>query len=204
MHSETFGERIRRLRMEKGWNLRQLAGSVDFDASSLSKIERNEMLAPPKLIHALARSLDEDYKALQVKYLSERLYYELKQEDYALEALDIAQHRLEREQSGTTFQTQKDELLRRIRQYLSKHPIEKAWLFGSFAREEESYDSDIDLLVEFSQPNPLDLFDYVSLRQDLEAITGRQIDLVESGYIVPHMESQLNESKKLIYERKAG
>ena len=88
--------------------------------------------------------------------------------------------------------------------YLNKKPIEKAWLFGSFARNEESFDSDIDLLVRFVKPNKVDLFDYVGLRQDLEDLTGRQIDLVEEGFVLPNAKIQIDQEKVLIYERKAG
>ncbi|OYP58691.1 hypothetical protein CIK99_03380 [Prevotella sp. P5-92] len=34
-----------------------------------------------------------------------------------------------------------------IRQYFSTQPVKKAWLFGSFSREEETPMSDVDILV---------------------------------------------------------
>jgi predicted nucleotidyltransferase len=204
MKSETFGELIRRLRAERDLSLRGVASQIDFDQSSLSKVERNEMLAPPRLIKPLSKVLNIGYKELQVRYLSEKLFYELKHQDYALEAIEIARKRLEREGRGTTFELQRKKLLKKLREYLRKKPIEKAWLFGSFARETESKDSDIDLLVRFEQPNDIDLFDYVGLRQELEELTGRQVDLVEEGYLIPEAEENIKNEKTLIYERKAG
>ena len=38
-----------------------------------------------------------------------------------------------------------------IRHYFSTQPVKKAWLFGSFSREEETPMSDVDILVEFDR-----------------------------------------------------
>ena len=98
----------------------------------------------------------------------------------------------------------RENLIDKIKTYFVEQPIEKAWLFGSFARNEESLDSDIDLLVRFKKPNNIDLFDYVGLTQDLEDLTGRQVDLVEEGRLIPNAEKIVEREKILIYERKAG
>ena len=43
------------------------------------------------------------------------------------------------------------EMLDTIREYFKTQPVLKAWLFGSFARGEETEDSDVDILVVFDQ-----------------------------------------------------
>jgi uncharacterized protein len=48
-------------------------------------------------------------------------------------------------------------------------------LFGSYARDEANADSDIDLLVEFSQPTGL--FQFIELQQKLETLLGCKVDL---------------------------
>ena len=55
-------------------------------------------------------------------------------------------------------------------------------------------------MVKFRQPNNLDLFDFVGLTIDLEEITGRQVDLVEEGYVLPNAKKKIEEEKVLIYE----
>lgn len=41
-------------------------------------------------------------------------------------------------------------IVEKIRDYLKSKPIDKAWIFGSFSRGEETGQSDIDILVEFT------------------------------------------------------
>jgi predicted nucleotidyltransferase/DNA-binding XRE family transcriptional regulator len=201
MNSQTFGEQIRRLRQDNNMSLRQLANKIDFDQSTLSKVERNEAILPSRFIKPLSDHLSVNYKELQIKYLSERLYYDLKNQDYALESLTITMKRLEKERSGTNIKMKREKLINKITGYLSHYPIEKAWLFGSFARKEESYDSDIDILLRFEKPNEMDLFDYVGLNQELEELVGRQVDLVEEGYVLDNVQDQIEKEKVLIYER---
>ena len=58
-----------------------------------------------------------------------------------------------------------DELLTKVLPLLAKYPVRKAALFGSFARNEQSADSDLDILLEFSEPIGLN---YGSLYLDLK------------------------------------
>jgi len=51
----------------------------------------------------------------------------------------------------------------------------KFYLFGSYARGEQTPESDIDLLVEFSEP--VGMFGFVDLKFKLEEIFGKRIDL---------------------------
>ena len=39
----------------------------------------------------------------------------------------------------------------KIAEYFKTQPVLKAWLFGSFARGEETSDSDVDILVEYDK-----------------------------------------------------
>jgi len=57
-----------------------------------------------------------------------------------------------------------------------KYKAEVKGLFGSFARGEERGDSDVDILVDFTEH--ADLFDYVGLGLFLEEKLNRKIDVV--------------------------
>ena len=201
MESKTFGELIREQRVDLGKPIREVAGDIRLDQSLLSKIERNKLRAPSRIISPLSKSLGMDYGSLQQKYWSERIYNELKEEDYALEALELALRRLEKDLSGTVRDMGREDLIRKIRTYADGKPIDKVWIFGSFARGEASLDSDIDLLVKFDHSFKIDLFDYIGMRQDLEDLTGRQVDLVEEGQELPRIRPIIDQEKRLIYER---
>lgn len=94
------------------------------------------------------------------------------------------------------------QIVSKISQYLKSLPINKAWVFGSFARNEEDKDSDIDLLIEF-MPNVKIGLQYFRMIADLEEICGRRIDLVESGMLHPDVLPFINNDRILIYERRS-
>lgn len=57
MSSKT-GERIKKLRMEKGWGLEELAQRVNRSKSTISEIENNKKNAGRKLIELLSAELE--------------------------------------------------------------------------------------------------------------------------------------------------
>ena len=90
-----------------------------------------------------------------------------------------------------------------IRHYFSTRPVKKAWLFGSFSREEETPMSDVDILVEFDRSGkPVTLLTYARMWRELEERLGRNVDLVEEGTLKPYAIESANRDKRLIYERK--
>jgi predicted nucleotidyltransferase len=70
-----------------------------------------------------------------------------------------------------------------IKEILSKHksmlteryPIKSIAIFGSYARNEQLPESDIDILVEFSGKIGIA---FIDLAEELESLTGTKIDLV--------------------------
>jgi len=93
-------------------------------------------------------------------------------------------------------------LINKISNYFDSQPIEKAWLFGSYARTEENKKSDIDILVNFSKESKVTLFKYIHIINDLQALTGKKIDLVEDGQLKTFAKENVERDKILIYERK--
>lgn len=88
-----------------------------------------------------------------------------------------------------------------IAEYLKTQPVLKAWLFGSFARDEQRDDSDIDILVEFDHSKPIGLFAYARMWRELKEMLGRDVDLVEEGTMRPLIAEDANFDRQLIYER---
>ena len=87
-----------------------------------------------------------------------------------------------------------------ISRYFQNQPVIKAWIFGSFARSEETPLSDVDILVEY-QPGGVSLLKHISIMCDLEKLLGRQVDLVQAKLLRSNVVEKINQDKKLIYER---
>ena len=86
-------------------------------------------------------------------------------------------------------------------EYFKTQPVEKAWLFGSFSRGEETAKSDIDILVRYDDNARISLL-YISHSIGvLEKLLNRKVDLVEEGCLLPFAEETANRDKILIYER---
>lgn len=89
-----------------------------------------------------------------------------------------------------------------IKKFLATQPIVKMWVFGSFSRGEERNDSDIDFLVQYDRKNfHVGLFTMVGIKQELQKIVGRDVDLVEVGTLMPFAVESADTDKILIYER---
>ena len=95
----------------------------------------------------------------------------------------------------------KDIIIPRIKAYLEKQPISRAWLFGSFSRGDETENSDIDILVDFEKDAHVGLFKYAGMYSDLKEILGREVDLVKNGTLKSFAVESANNDKILIYER---
>lgn len=93
------------------------------------------------------------------------------------------------------------DIISKIQQTLKKQPVIRAWLFGSWSRMEERPDSDIDLLVDFNNSDSISLLDYTGFMLDIQDITGKQIDYVENGTLLPFANKNANQDKYIIYER---
>lgn len=91
-----------------------------------------------------------------------------------------------------------------IADYFKTQPVLKAWLFGSFARGEETPTSDVDILfVPDRSGKPFTLFTMGGMYMDLKELLGREVDLVEDGSLRPYAVESANRDKKLIYERES-
>ena len=89
-----------------------------------------------------------------------------------------------------------------IADYFKTQPVLKAWLFGSYARGEETSDSDVDVLfVPDRSDKPFTLFTMAKMYQDLKKMLDKEVDLVEEGSLRPYASESAEQDKKLIYER---
>jgi len=75
-------------------------------------------------------------------------------------------------------------------------------VFGSAARGDfDTENSDLDFLVEFYRDEPTDAFDaYFGLKEALEELFGRPVDLVEAGAVEnPYLKASIEASRENVY-----
>jgi predicted nucleotidyltransferase len=72
-----------------------------------------------------------------------------------------------------------------------KYQVETLGIFGSYTRGEQKRKSDLDIIVEFSEPNDIDLFKFIELRLFLEDELRVKIDLVEKDTIKPRLKDRI-------------
>ena len=82
------------------------------------------------------------------------------------------------------------ELLRREEPALrDRFKVKTIGLFGSFVRNAPRHGSDIDLLVEFTEP--VGMFLYIDLEDHLSDLLGRKVDLVMKSALKPHIGAEI-------------
>lgn len=87
------------------------------------------------------------------------------------------------------FTAHKDELAERF-------SVESIAIFGSVAKGAENPDSDIDILIRFK--NTPGLFGFIDLKQYLETISGRTIDLVTENALKKQMRDDILKEAVLV------
>lgn len=87
-----------------------------------------------------------------------------------------------------------------IADYFKGQPVIKAWLFGSFARGEQTNDSDVDILIDLDRDKNVG-WGFFGMYEDLKELLGRDVDLVTTQSLASFAKQSVDNDKKLIYER---
>lgn len=81
----------------------------------------------------------------------------------------------------------------------NNNKIGKAWLFGSFARNEETEDSDIDILFAFKKNQSFGFIEMTKIIDTLEAKLKRKVDLIKEDSLLSFVIDSVNKDKIQIY-----
>ena len=93
MSTKTIGEKLRHIREEKELPLRKVAALLDIDVAILSKMERWERRITKEVVLKLANIYDYNADDLLVSFLSDKILYEIQDEDLGIEALKVAEEK---------------------------------------------------------------------------------------------------------------
>ena len=80
-----------------------------------------------------------------------------------------------------TIREKRDVILR----IAEKHGATQVRLIGSFACGDARPDSDVDLLVTWTEGTSL--FDHAALVGELESLLGRKVDVASDGWVIPRI-----------------
>lgn len=93
-----------------------------------------------------------------------------------------------------------DEIKRILKDYKSvlkdKYHINTLGIFGSYVRNEQAGDSDLDILVDFT--TPVSLFEFIDMEEELSELLNVKVDLVSRNALKPHIGKHILNEVQLI------
>ncbi|MCL2041672.1 MAG: nucleotidyltransferase family protein [Bacteroidales bacterium] len=95
----------------------------------------------------------------------------------------------------------KQNIVNKLQTFFPAYPVEKAWVFGSYARGEETRKSDLDILVRFDKNAAITLFDYAKIMNNLSDYLRKKVDLVSERGLCDFAKDSVEQDKILVYER---
>lgn len=90
----SFGLKIREIREEKGEPLRVVAFHLGIDQAILSKIENGKRKASRNQVERIAEYFNTSLKELIVEWLSDKILYDIEDDEYGLDALKVAEQKV--------------------------------------------------------------------------------------------------------------
>jgi len=92
---KNIGDTLRALRESKGLLLREVGAELSLDLTLLSKIERNDRMPTKEQVKALSKFYEDKKNEVVIAWLSDKLVYEIQNEDLGLEAMKVAEQKIE-------------------------------------------------------------------------------------------------------------
>lgn len=89
-----------------------------------------------------------------------------------------------------------------LQNYFEKKPVNRVWLFGSYARNEANKDSDIDVLIELDLSKQIGI-EYFAWRDELAGLLKKKVQIVTSGGLHHFITPYVNKDKQILYAREA-
>lgn len=196
--TDSFGILIRKYRNERQLPLRKVAAFLDIDQAILSKIERGKRIATRRQVKQLAGFFGLDPEYLLEVWLSDKILRELDGEKEPLRILQVAEEKII---YSTSRKVGPKNIILNISHVLKEFPaVHKAWLFGSYARGEDTPESDIDLLIDVPWEKKFTLFDIAEIQEKLRQTLNRKVDVVMLRALAPHVKERIQKDLQLIHE----
>ena len=146
----------------------------------------------------LAELYQADKDELMVIFLGDKVLYNLKDEEMAGEALKVAEKSLQ-------YGFKKGRAIPEIIQicgnvFIEDGRIDKAWIFGSYARQDQKQESDLDIMIKLKDGVSFSLYDMAEIQHRIEELLEKRVDLVEIESLNPLMLESVIADRIMIYE----
>lgn len=90
--------------------------------------------------------------------------------------------------------------IKTIKHYFSGLPVKRAYVFGSYSRNEADENSDIDILVELDYSKHIGM-QFFGFAEGLQQLLKKKVDIVSADGISKYVKPFVDKDKVLIYER---
>lgn len=195
---DNLGKIIRKLRTDNKLSLRVVAAFLDMDQAILSKIEHGKRKPNREQVLKMAEYFKVDKDDLLVAWLADKVLYELGDDELTLQALRVAEDQVAYQKFT---KVDRGALLKKLVDILSRFDkIKKAWIYGSFAREDDGPKSDVDVAI-LTEPN-FSYYDLGEVQFQAENALQRKVDVGFMESFKPHVLENVKPDLKLIYEKK--
>lgn len=94
----------------------------------------------------------------------------------------------------------KQQIQHTIAEFFADKPVNKVWLFGSYARGDADEKSDVDVLVDFEKDAKVGI-EYYGWFDDLSELFNKKVDIVSHGWESKYIKPYIDKDKIVIYEK---
>lgn len=93
-----------------------------------------------------------------------------------------------------------EEIKNLLLNYFESKPVNKAYLFGSYARSEANIHSDVDILLELNYSKGISMV-FAFMKSEMEEILKKKVDIITTNSISKYIRNNLENEKILLYEK---
>jgi predicted nucleotidyltransferase len=193
-----LGQQLRQLRKNKKLTLAKVTELTGIDTGLLSKIERGDRIISKESLLILSAIYETRFDELEMLRLGEKVLAQIEYDQEAQKVLEVAEQMMA---YPAKKNMDKESLLMLVRKPFIAFPaVKKAWLFGSFAKDQTHALSDVDIAIETDAT--FSYFDLADLQHELENVLARKVDIGFVDAMKQHvLDSSINEWIQ-IYEKK--
>lgn len=94
----------------------------------------------------------------------------------------------------------KEQIQSTIINFFADKPVNKVWLFGSYARGEADEKSDVDVLIDIDENAKVGI-EYFGWYDELAEIFNKKVDIVSHGWESKYIKPYIDKDKVVIYEK---